>query len=336
MKSTNFSIYFLVLTLMLIALTGCGPAQAESLPGPTPVPVEPVQPSQAPEPSPSPLPRATPSAAAPTPIPSGSPTPATVVHPQNGWKGWQVYTNPDYGFSFQYPPEWTVKPGKGTMVGRSVLLVPNTTSLAQVVVSFKHTDEDAFIGRTGLGGGDLINCGRVLFLGKESDRLVLVSEGKHMTILYRDLTRGDLAFDIAVDYLGNWTDAAAIPEDVEANADAIVASFALDHPFTPTLTDGDAGKTIMLKQGQTLAVTLEGNLTTGYNWVMDPAENPILKQLGEPEAVPESDLLGAPALITLKFEAIKAGQTGLKLVYRQPWEKTAAPEKTFEATVVIN
>ena len=31
MKSTNFFIYFLVLTLMLIALTGCGPAQAEIL-----------------------------------------------------------------------------------------------------------------------------------------------------------------------------------------------------------------------------------------------------------------------------------------------------------------
>ena len=229
-----------------------------------------------------------------------------------------------------------MKPGKGTMVGRSVLLIPNTTSLAQVVVSFKRTDEDAFIGRTGLGGGELINWGRVLFLGKESDRQVLVSEGKHMTILYRDLTRGDLAFNIAVDYLGNWTDPSAIPEDVEANADAIVASFALDHPFTPTLTGGDAGKTIVLKLGDTLAATLEGNPTTGYIWVMDPAENSILKQVGEPEAVPETELLGASAMITLKFEAIKAGQTGLKLVYRQPWDKDTAPQKTFEAFVVVN
>ncbi len=101
------------------------------------------------------------------------------------------------------------------------------------------------------------------------------------------------------------------------------------------ISASDAGKTIELKKGATLVVSLEGNPTTGYNWqVADPAPA-ILKQVGDVEVTPVSDAMGAPGTIVLKFSAVQAGQSTLKLAYHRSWEKGVAPEKTFEVTVVV-
>lgn len=97
----------------------------------------------------------------------------------------------------------------------------------------------------------------------------------------------------------------------------------------------DAGKTITLKTGDALTVELEGNITTGFNWIPAPQDPVLLNQTGEPEAVPESDRLGAPGKIVLQFEAVAQGQTVLHLDYRRPWEAGVEPEKSFEVTVVV-
>ena len=97
----------------------------------------------------------------------------------------------------------------------------------------------------------------------------------------------------------------------------------------------DAGKTITIKTGDTLTVELEGNITTGFNWIPAPQDPVLLNQSGEPEAVPESDRLGAPGKIVLQFEAVAQGQTVLHLDYKRPWEAGVDPEKSFEVTVVV-
>ncbi len=97
----------------------------------------------------------------------------------------------------------------------------------------------------------------------------------------------------------------------------------------------DAGKTITLTSGDTLIIELEGNPTTGFNWIPAPQDPVLLNQLGDPEAVPESDRLGAPGQIALQFKAVAQGQTVLHLDYRRPWETDVEPEKSFEVTVVV-
>ena len=97
----------------------------------------------------------------------------------------------------------------------------------------------------------------------------------------------------------------------------------------------DAGKTITLKTGDTLVVSLDGNMTTGFNWVPAPQNPVLLKQVGEPEVTPDSSELGAPGKIVLKFEAAAKGQTILHLDYKRPWEENTAPEKVFDVTVVV-
>ncbi len=104
---------------------------------------------------------------------------------------------------------------------------------------------------------------------------------------------------------------------------------------TKNITASDAGKTIDLNKGDTLVVSLEGNATTGYSWVVaDPAPS-ILQQAGDFEVTPVSDAMGAPGTIVLKFSAVQSGQATLTLEYRRPWEKGVAPDKTYEVTVVV-
>jgi inhibitor of cysteine peptidase len=98
---------------------------------------------------------------------------------------------------------------------------------------------------------------------------------------------------------------------------------------------GDAGKTITLREGDTLTVTLDGNTTTGYIWLMQTMDPAILKQVGEPAYAPESDAIGAPGTISLTFQAVKSGQADLVLNYMRSFEKDMAPLHTFEVTVVV-
>lgn len=101
------------------------------------------------------------------------------------------------------------------------------------------------------------------------------------------------------------------------------------------LTGKDAGKSIEVKVGDTIQVSLEGNPTTGYNWVMAPQDPAVLEQQGEAEFKAVDESLGASGLITETFKAMKKGQTTLRLEYKRPWEKDITPEKTFEVTVVV-
>jgi inhibitor of cysteine peptidase len=162
----------------------------------------------------------------PTSTPDTRPTPTTVAYPAGGMKGWRTYTDTDYGFSFQYPPEWKLQPGYGTMAGHAVLLKPDTVN-AQLVVAFKRTNEDVQLGRTGLGSGECLLRGSVLLAGKEINRSVLVFNGKDMTVMYgcnNCLVRGQVQFNFDLDTLNGWTDPTALTDAVEAQADLIVAS----------------------------------------------------------------------------------------------------------------
>jgi inhibitor of cysteine peptidase len=101
-------------------------------------------------------------------------------------------------------------------------------------------------------------------------------------------------------------------------------------------TMDDNGREMELKKGQTLVVTLEGNPTTGYSWeVAEPLDEQVLRQVGEAEFKAESEALGAGGVQILRFEAVNAGQTTLKLVYHRPWEEGVEPLETYSLQGVV-
>jgi predicted secreted protein len=70
-------------------------------------------------------------------------------------------------------------------------------------------------------------------------------------------------------------------------------------------------------------------------WEAADLEDQILRQAGDPEFTSETDLIGSGGVQTLRFEAVKIGQTTLKLVYRRPWEGDVNPLRTFSVNVVV-
>lgn len=121
-------------------------------------------------------------------------------------------------------------------------------------------------------------------------------------------------------------------------------------PAEITLGAEDDGRQIELSEGQVLVIGLASNPSTGYLWEMDGfavgvESTGILRQVGDTEFEHASHLpaaldrqtgpevLGAPATQILRFEAVDAGQTTLRLIYHRPWEELAAPAQTFSLEV---
>jgi inhibitor of cysteine peptidase len=106
-------------------------------------------------------------------------------------------------------------------------------------------------------------------------------------------------------------------------------------PVTQRLTADDAGLTVVLKTGEELLVTLEGNPSTGYIWEMVPSDGALLEQVGEIEFKTEGDLAGAPGKLTLCFQAVAVGEQNIRLIYHRPWEVDAESPETFEFIVIV-
>jgi inhibitor of cysteine peptidase len=101
------------------------------------------------------------------------------------------------------------------------------------------------------------------------------------------------------------------------------------------LSERDNGRTVTLRQGSELTVSLRQNVTTGYSWRVISAGEPVIVQVGEPTFVPDSELHGAGGTVTFRFRAAEAGTASLKLAYVRPWEKDAKPAAEFAATIVV-
>lgn len=102
------------------------------------------------------------------------------------------------------------------------------------------------------------------------------------------------------------------------------------------LDETDDGATVEMEVNDTFKVVLKGNPTTGYSWtaVISEQDAGILRQMGEPTYVPDSDLVGAGGTYMFTFEAMAPGQAVLQLEYARPWE-SVPPEKTFTVTVRV-
>jgi inhibitor of cysteine peptidase len=101
------------------------------------------------------------------------------------------------------------------------------------------------------------------------------------------------------------------------------------------LSSRDNGRQIQIGQGQTLAISLPGNPSTGYLWQVDTVDDQVLAQTKAMTFTPASEEVGASGLQTFHFQAIRSGEILLRLVYRRPWEKKAEPLKAFSIQVSV-
>jgi len=99
------------------------------------------------------------------------------------------------------------------------------------------------------------------------------------------------------------------------------------------LTAKDNGKTITVKAGQRIEISLAGNPTTGFTW-NNVTRGHGMKLLGEIAHKAGGRALGAPGMSTATFQAMKLGKNEISLEYRRVFEKNP-PIKTFKVTVAV-
>lgn len=100
-----------------------------------------------------------------------------------------------------------------------------------------------------------------------------------------------------------------------------------------TLKEENTGTNVVLNAGTLLAVTLAANPSTGYNWVVLPGSEGVVRQLGQPTYVSTSSGVGGGGELTFVFEGVGAGQVALRLIYSRFGTVTGDAVKTFDATV---
>jgi len=121
----------------------------------------------------------------------------------------------------------------------------------------------------------------------------------------------------------------ACAQTPQISASAPIAAAAAEQVLT--LRRDAAPQAISLRAGQTLALKLESNASTGYSWALESPPPAGLAQVGESaysaDAYAEG-IVGSGGTEIWRFKAVAAGDYALQMVYRRPWIKT--PEPTDE------
>jgi len=106
-------------------------------------------------------------------------------------------------------------------------------------------------------------------------------------------------------------------------------------PKVVKVNEAQDGSAVALKVGSELMVVLDANPTTGYTWGVDAVDESVLAAQGEPAFEASSDKIGAGGKMTLRFQALGAGETALRLVYHRPWEQDEPPAGVFTLQVTV-
>lgn len=106
-------------------------------------------------------------------------------------------------------------------------------------------------------------------------------------------------------------------------------------PSVLAIDQGAAGRTVQLRAGQLLTLSLPGNPTTGFSWELMPGAEPVLALQGEPSYTPVDGLIGGGSY-RFTFLAHRKGRAPLRLIYRRSFEKEQPSPTTFEVTVAVD
>jgi putative hemolysin len=149
------------------------------------------------------------------------------------------YINEGYGFSFDPPSDWSVeeKHVSSDEVTGDYLVFRRPGY--QLFVGYQWATEAPRPFRTGMPQGDFVDGGSASLLGQPVPRRILVWDGKNKVVAYNGRIKvGDLILVMYLDAVGTPEvsyDQLNIPPEVIAEADQIIASFALASGETPQL-----------------------------------------------------------------------------------------------------
>ena len=96
-------------------------------------------------------------------------------------------------------------------------------------------------------------------------------------------------------------------------------------PKIVAVDENQKDSTLKLSVGDQLEISLPGNPTTGYAWVLSAVKPAILEQLGDLEYKPVTPAFGSGGRFTLRLKAISPGESPVELDYRRSFEALDVP-----------
>ena len=103
------------------------------------------------------------------------------------------------------------------------------------------------------------------------------------------------------------------------------------------LTTANNGQPVTIHVGGKVVIQLPANPSTGFTWEATQLDTNILKQSGQTEfnSASPTPLPGQGGTQTLRFDAIAAGTTNLKLIYHRPFEQNTPPAQTYTIPLTV-
>lgn len=94
----------------------------------------------------------------------------------------------------------------------------------------------------------------------------------------------------------------------------------------------DTPQPVVMTQGQECTLQLRSNPTTGYGWVLLPAEPERVRLLGsefvrDASAADGPPRVGVGGVERFRLEARQAGEATLHWVYRRPWQSDEVAQR---------
>lgn len=95
------------------------------------------------------------------------------------------------------------------------------------------------------------------------------------------------------------------------------------------------GRTLTLRVGDGVRLSLAENPTTGYRWELLTKPEPYCVVVTDAYAANTGYGIGSGGTHNWDFRAVDKGTGNVSLAYRRPWEKDAAPAQTFKMTIEV-
>ncbi len=102
-----------------------------------------------------------------------------------------------------------------------------------------------------------------------------------------------------------------------------------------TLSEKDDGRSVDLKVGDDLEVTLPENATTGYRWAVDHIDGPVVNLVSTRPHDPSGGAVGSGGLVSFVFRGEKPATGAIALKQWRPWEGDSSVVGRFRAEVCV-
>jgi inhibitor of cysteine peptidase len=98
----------------------------------------------------------------------------------------------------------------------------------------------------------------------------------------------------------------------------------------------DDGRTVHLRQGELVMISLAANPSTGFSWHRESIDPGILLPMCNGFTPDRPQLQGSGGLSRCFYEAFEPGETTLELLYYRGWEGPQTASDSFTATFVVH